>query len=206
MSRIILRATIPAIVAASCLVAVRPPSIAAHAAFVTSRPAPDSDLAAAPALVSVTFSQSVSRSGTAITVIGPDGSTASGATAVNGAVASTAMRAAGSGTYLVRWANVSIEDGHAANGSFNFTVAGAASAAVQPDSRPARQPATTAPTPRQAAAAALAPAPQARVMPRSGTGAVLDTTLPVSVRILATPMLAVAVLAAPALVRRRTRR
>jgi methionine-rich copper-binding protein CopC len=129
-------------------------SAAAHADFVTSNPAPDSQVTAVPAQVSIVFTQAVTRSGTRITVTGPGGDTVSGQTTVSSNTASAPLQGGGPGTYTVAWVNVSADDGHEKSGSFRFTVVQAAAAP------PSGQPAAPAqPAPSRAAAA-----------PRTGTG------------------------------------
>jgi methionine-rich copper-binding protein CopC len=114
-----------AALAALILLAVALPAPAhGHAAFIVSNPAPDSSVGALPEQLTITFSESVSRAGTLILVIGPDGAPVSGEMTVEANVASTVLTGGGPGTYLVTWSNVSLDDGHEASGTFSFTVTG----------------------------------------------------------------------------------
>lgn len=162
---------------AALVIALATPGARAHAAFVTSTPAPDSTVAA-PAAVTIIFSQAVSRADTRITVSGPAG-VVSGATSVNDRTASAPLQGAGAGVYTVQWSNVSLEDGHEASGSFQFTVAGAP--AAQPPAAPARPapappaaPSAPAGTAQRPPAPAQAPPSQAAALPPVGAGIAAD--------------------------------
>ena len=145
-------------------------STAAHAAFVTATPAPDSGLAAVPGQVSVVFTETVTRSGTSLTVIGPNGATISGPSSIADNTVVTALTAAGAGVYTVNWSNVSAIDGHENGGTFRFTVAAASAPAPQPV--PAAPPAAATAPPRPAPAPALPTAATgpAQAAPRPATG------------------------------------
>lgn len=164
---------------------------AAHAAFVTSTPAPDGTLAAAPGQISITFSETIARSSTLV-VTGPTGTVLSGAPAISGNQISAALQGGGAGSYSVQWSNTSLDDGHDNAGGFQFTVAAAGAPAAQPapaaPPTAAAQPAlATRPAP-VAAAAPAQPAPATRQpmgtteppparLPATGTGLVTDTPL-----------------------------
>jgi methionine-rich copper-binding protein CopC len=106
---------------AGLLVALSPRLAGAHAAFITSDPAPDSVVPVLPDQVRLLFSEDISRSSSVI-VLAPDGSTVSGDTMVDGNVAMTSVAPAGPGVYIVQWSNVSLDDGHESSGLFQFTV------------------------------------------------------------------------------------
>ena len=101
----------------------------AHANFVRSTPAPNSVVAGVPATVRATFSEAITTSGSAITVVGPGGVRADQG---NGRVdlsdpSRTTMLVSlrpglGPGTYTVNWTTISADDGEKASGSFAFTV------------------------------------------------------------------------------------
>lgn len=110
-----------ALIGLSAVVTAR--SAEAHAAFITSDPAPDSILEALPGQVRIVFSEPISQRST-ILVLAPDGTTVSGETIVAGNVATTTLRATDAGVYVVTWSNVSLDDGHESSGSFQFTVVG----------------------------------------------------------------------------------
>jgi hypothetical protein len=165
------------VVLAALGVALAIPGADAHAAFVTSMPAPDSTVAA-PAAVTIIFSQAVSRAETRITVSGPAG-VVSGATSVSDRTASAPVQGAGAGVYTVQWSNVSLDDGHEAAGSFQFTVAGVPAAQpAAPPARPAPAPPAAPPAPAGTAQRtpfpALAQPAQAAALPPVGTGIAAD--------------------------------
>ena len=126
-------------------------SASAHAEFVTAEPALGATLTVAPTQVRIVFTQAIARSST-IVVTGPDGRVVSGATTVNGNVATVSVQATAPGVYQVQWANTSLEDGHERSGSFQFTVAVGAPSGGQTQAPPRAQ--TAPPT----------------TMPRAGTG------------------------------------
>jgi methionine-rich copper-binding protein CopC len=177
-----------ALIAALCLGLGGPRAVAAHAAFVSSTPAPDSTVTALPAQVVIVFSQAIMRSST-IVVSGPSGRVVSGATTVEGNRAATALQDDGQGVYRVAWANVSAEDGHESSGSFQFTVAAA----------PAPVPAAPAPGVRPALPVVT---PAARAAPRAGTGTGVGASPATGAAAL---LLVVGVGVVPALIRRRHR-
>lgn len=121
----------------------------AHAQYSGSTPAANATVSDAPTTVQITFTQELSD--IQITVTGPDGSNVTTGPAkfdlANRKNASVPTRGVGPGTYTVVWHNVSGDDGDPNDGSFVFTVAGAApaqAAAPNPPAAPANpQPAAS---------------------------------------------------------------
>lgn len=93
----------------------------AHASFVSSQPAPGSDLAAAPGVVRLRFTEPLIVELSSVTVTDPVGQTFRGGpssdTEMQVDVNSTAP-----GSYTVEWKTVSPLDGHTLSGSFQFGV------------------------------------------------------------------------------------
>lgn len=108
--------------------------VSAHARYESSTPAKGEVLSASPAQVTIKFSQDVQKiTGTyGIDVVlepggGPTGASATAGTAVlnddDRSMMSVPLQSALSpGRYVVRWTNVSDEDGDAAEGAFSFYV------------------------------------------------------------------------------------
>ena len=118
----------------------------AHARYASSTPAANATLNAAPASLAITYSEELAS--LQVSVMGPHGSeVTTGAASIDLAHrtnASVALRDDGPGTYTVVWKNVSGDDGDPNDGSFVFTVAGAAPAAAP---APATAPGGAASTP-----------------------------------------------------------
>jgi methionine-rich copper-binding protein CopC len=119
----------------------------AHAQFQSSTPAPNATLSSAPAMVQVTWTQELAS--VQFTISGPDGSNVvAGPTKIDLTQrhnASVVMRDAGPGQYLVLWRNVSGDDGDPNDGTFVFTVAGAAPQTAAPAPQNANPPPASAP-------------------------------------------------------------
>jgi len=130
--------------------------VSAHARYASSTPAAGSTVSSLPASLQVTFSEELAS--IKFTITGPNGTTlvdAPGSIDLSNRVsASVPLKDGGPGQYTVVWHNVSGDDGDPNDGSFVFTVAGAAPTAAQP--APAA-PAANAP-PATAAAARAPPA------------------------------------------------
>jgi copper resistance protein C len=122
----------------------------AHAHYASSTPPSNATLSAAPASLSVTFSEELAS--IQINVTGPHGSeVTSGKASIDLAHrtnASVSLTDDGPGVYTVVWHNVSGDDGDPNDGAFVFTVAGT------PPAAPAAPAGGTAP----AASAGTAPA------------------------------------------------
>lgn len=95
----------------------------AHTVLVSSDPAADATLLAAPARVSATFNEDLQPTFAAMAVVGPDGNLWSvGEPEVRGSVASIAVQGLGpSGRYTVNY-RVTSADGHVVSGSWSFTM------------------------------------------------------------------------------------
>ena len=131
---------------AALVLALAIPGIAlAHSEFVSSVPAPNSVVAAAPATVTVVFSEALDPKGTSLSVTAPNGSSAdqSDSQVVKSDPDRKTMIVSlkpglGPGKYTVKWTSLS-EDGDTRTDTFAFTVGTA-----QP-SGPAASTASTAP-------------------------------------------------------------
>jgi hypothetical protein len=85
-----------------------------------------------PTEVSAVFSQRPAPSSSMTVEDGCGRSTSPSPSAVSGHRMAVTVDASVPGTYLVRWRTVSVTDGHAAQGAFSFTVAGAPSGCSAP--------------------------------------------------------------------------
>jgi len=102
-----------------------PRAAGAHAAFITSSPAPDSVVDALPDQLRIVFSSAVLADGTTVTVTAPDGVTiVSGDLTITDNVVTTPLTSAGPGVYVVSWTNIAAEDGHPSADTFQFTLSG----------------------------------------------------------------------------------
>lgn len=133
----------------------------AHAQYASSTPSANSTVSDPPATVQITYTQELADIKVAIT--GPDGSNVTTGPAkfdlANRKNASVPMQGAGPGTYTVVWHNVSGDDGDPNDGSFIFTVAGAApaQAAAPAQGAPAQAGPAANPQPAASTQAAVAP-------------------------------------------------
>ncbi|WP_189079528.1 copper resistance CopC/CopD family protein [Mangrovihabitans endophyticus] len=95
----------------------------AHAALLTSTPAPGSIVGSSPAEVTVTFSEAITPVAGRITVLAPDGRRISGEATARGAVLRIPVRRADRplGTYLVSYRVISA-DSHPVAGGLTFSV------------------------------------------------------------------------------------
>ena len=101
----------------------------AHSAYVHSNPGADAVIATSPAKVEIWFSQELFRrkGENVIHVSGPDGQeVSSGETAIDDDDRTHIWVELNSnlpaGKYLVEWKNISLDDGHSTEGSFNFSI------------------------------------------------------------------------------------
>jgi copper resistance protein C len=125
--------------------------VSAHSRYASSTPASNTTVSAAPSSVAVTFTEELASIQIAIT--GPHGSEVTTGRAsidlANRTNASVPLNDDGPGVYTVVWKNVSEDDGDPNDGSFVFTVAGAApaqpAAAAAPDVPAASAPAASEP-------------------------------------------------------------
>lgn len=114
------RTVLAAIVALSALVFIPTPA-QAHAGLVSATPEPGSELAIAPAVVKLSFSEPLNARLSGATVTVPDGQRTEGR--VTG-LEEISVRLSGNarGVYRVSWSSVSLLDGHTLSGSFEFGV------------------------------------------------------------------------------------
>src|SRR3989442_12900172 len=101
--------------------ALIPHAASAHALLLQSDPAPGSLLQAAPAAITLVFSEQVTPAGAGIKVFSPSGSQVAGRVGEEGAVLSACVAAAEVGTYVVSW-QVFAADTHPSRGAFAFSV------------------------------------------------------------------------------------
>ena len=101
----------------------------AHSAYVHSNPGADAVIATSPAKVEIWFSQELFRrkGENVIHVSGPDGlEISSGKTTIDDDDRTHIWVELNpnlpAGKYLVEWKNISVEDGHSTEGSFNFSI------------------------------------------------------------------------------------
>lgn len=101
----------------------------AHAAYVRSSPGADAIIAAPPSRVDIWFAQELFRrkGENTITVTSPDGTIVSTSDTIIDDDDRThiwvdLLPDMPPGKYLVEWKNVSLEDGHPSEGSFNFII------------------------------------------------------------------------------------
>lgn len=111
-------------VIAATLVATATPALA-HNSLKSSDPKADSVLDAAPAAVTLTFTEELTPGQTTLTVTGPDGTPASGDAAVTGATVSVPFKPTFPGAYKVAY-RVTGHDGDATSSSLTFTLSAAA--------------------------------------------------------------------------------
>lgn len=115
-------------VAACLLVVASIQPASAHAHLTASEPANNATLAKVPERISLTFSEPVEPSFSAITIIAPDKSKTTSQTLTHGKDNNGQMLdapvslKAGPGTYTVEWRALSA-DGHKIKGSYTFSIA-----------------------------------------------------------------------------------
>jgi methionine-rich copper-binding protein CopC len=119
VSKVIPRALIPVLAVTAAL--ATPAVASAHARLVSSEPAADSSLAAAPTEVTATFNEELEPAFAAMTVVGPDqGQWAAGPPEVSDTEMSMPVKPLGlAGTYTVNF-RVTSADGHVVEGSWAF--------------------------------------------------------------------------------------
>jgi copper resistance protein C len=96
----------------------------AHAFLDHASPLVGSTVASAPREVSLTFTQNLEAAFSSIQVTGPNGARVdAGKPQISGNTMHVGLKAAGPGTYHVRWHALSV-DTHKTEGSFTFSVGG----------------------------------------------------------------------------------
>jgi copper transport protein len=106
---------------AAIAVVVLPVAALAHAGFVSSTPEPGSTLGTAPGQVVLTFSEPPNTRLSRATLLGPDGSAATGRVTADDRMVID-LTTNQTGVYEVSWTTVSVVDGHTLSGSFRFGV------------------------------------------------------------------------------------
>jgi methionine-rich copper-binding protein CopC len=96
----------------------------AHAFLDHASPLVGSTVASAPREVSLTFTQNLEAAFSSVQVTGPNGARVdAGKPQIGGNTMHVGLKAAGPGTYHVRWHALSV-DTHKTEGSFTFSVGG----------------------------------------------------------------------------------
>jgi methionine-rich copper-binding protein CopC len=125
-SRMLALVLTTATVISTMLVLALPEVASAHAAYVSSDPAANSTLKAAPTKVTITFAQALDPKGMSIIVYDDKAKVVSTGTAqisfANNKVASITMTGDGSDIYRVDWTTLSADDGDSTLGAFVFGV------------------------------------------------------------------------------------
>ena len=107
----------------------------AHTELISTTPADQQTVGRTPAVVVLTFDESLLAMGTQVVVTGPEGPVQMGAPDVAETKVSQNLRGGPAGHYTVAW-RVTAADGHPLSGTFTFTAAAAgngAAATVGPD-------------------------------------------------------------------------
>ncbi len=98
----------------------------AHADYASSDPAQNANLKAAPSSVSITFTEELNPTGSAITIYDVDGKEVSTGTAQvdtkDQKKMTVPLQGNNSEVYVVLWRTVAADDGHHTSGSFRFFV------------------------------------------------------------------------------------
>jgi methionine-rich copper-binding protein CopC len=216
-------AVLTAIVTAVVLQVALAATAFAHAELVSAEPGPDAVVSSVPAELEARFSQDLDPSRGQIDVLDGDGDRLARGGPATGEVRTmtVALPPLENGRYTVRWTSYSAEDQELARGSYEFTVAVAATSSPTSSAAPASatpatgtaspgpttSPSVTgSPTPAapSATVAATASAPVAAPAPTGGTAApTSDVSGPA---VLIPIIVAVVVVAAIALRRSRPRR
>jgi copper transport protein len=98
-----------------------PTSARAHAALISSTPAPGSEVSTAPGVVTLSFTEPLNAQLSTASVIAPDGTRFESA-ASTGQTIRIPLTTNAPGVYRVEWSTVSTLDGHPVRGSFAFGV------------------------------------------------------------------------------------
>ena len=107
----------------SLLALALPSAASAHALLQRSTPHWNAIVSAAPAKVTLYYSEDVASGFGRVSVIGPTGDDIAGPLAYHGSVVVVPIRSGGGrGSYTVRWRMVAADDGHVTEGAFSFGV------------------------------------------------------------------------------------
>ena len=94
-------------------------SASAHAVLLSSTPAWEAVVGAAPRAVTLRYDEDVvPRSW--VTVVAPGGKDVAGSPQVTGSAVTVPVRTDRAGSYTVRWRMVASDDGHVTDGAFSF--------------------------------------------------------------------------------------
>jgi methionine-rich copper-binding protein CopC len=126
-----------------------PATVAAHAEFKSSTPAPNSTVVGAPDQLEVTFSEDVAA-GSKFEVRDASGAVVATSGQPDGATLTADTSKLGPGAYEVQWTSIA-DDGHVERGSFSFTI-------TAPTPSPTSSPSASA-------APSLTPSPAATASP-----------------------------------------
>ena len=170
------------VIAASLLIVLVPSVVQAHAQLDKPTPADKSTVTQPVTAVSGTFVERVNPNGSSLVVkLVGGGTVAQGGVDPSNAKAMLATPATplGSGSYLVEWTTVSLDDGELARGTWRFTVAVAPSAAATPaaTSTPAAS-STPSSSATPGSSATVAPSAAATVPPSAAATVVPASTGP----------------------------
>ena len=114
----------PTAIATSVLISLATTAAQAHAFLDHANPLVGSTVAAAPHELSLSFTQNLEAAFSNVEVTGPNGARVdAGKPQISGNTMRVGLKAAGPGTYHVRWHVLSV-DTHTTQGSFTFRVGG----------------------------------------------------------------------------------
>jgi len=114
----------PTAIATSVLISLATTAAQAHAFLDHANPLVGSTVATAPHELTLSFTQNLEAAFSNVEVTGPNGARVdAGKPQISGNTMRVGLKAAGSGTYHVRWHVLSV-DTHTTQGSFTFRVGG----------------------------------------------------------------------------------
>ena len=95
-------------------------SASAHAVLLSSTPAWEAVVGAAPRAVTLRYDEDVVPRYARVTVVAPGGKDVAGPPQVTGSAVTVPVRTDRAGSYTVRWRMVASDDGHVTDGAFSF--------------------------------------------------------------------------------------
>ncbi|HEV3390155.1 MAG TPA: copper resistance CopC family protein, partial [Solirubrobacteraceae bacterium] len=95
-------------------------SASAHAVLLSSTPAWEAVVGAAPRAVTLRYDEDVVPRYARVTVVAPGGKDVAGSPQVTGSAVTVPVRTDRAGSYTVRWRMVASDDGHVTDGAFSF--------------------------------------------------------------------------------------
>ena len=96
----------------------------AHAKLLSTAPAADEQLAAAPKQLTLRFNEAVQLGVLKLSADGKDISIALDKGAAGASTVTVALPALAPATYRVQWSALTVDDGHVVKGTFSFVVTG----------------------------------------------------------------------------------